>query len=100
MHDIRPETGCPLRGSCHKAKGNRIVEINHNLNRHKQIVRENLTSEQGLEHRFKRPWDVEATFGCLKHNKGFRRFMLKGIDKVEIEAGLLALAHNLAKKAN
>lgn len=92
--------GCPLRGSCHKAKGNRIVEINHNLNRHKQIVRENLTSEQGLEHRSKRPWDVEATFGCLKHNKGFRRFMLKGSDKVEIEAGLLALAHNLAKKAN
>ncbi|MEQ8646293.1 MAG: transposase, partial [Cyclobacteriaceae bacterium] len=92
--------GCPLRGSCHKAKGNRIVEINQNLNRHKQAVRENLTSEQGLAHRSKRPWDVEATFGSVKHNKGFRRFMLKGIDKVEIEAGLLALAHNLAKKAN
>jgi len=26
--------------------------------------------------------------------------MLKGIDKVEVEAGLIALAHNLAKKAN
>lgn len=92
--------GCPLRGSCHKSKGNRIVEINHNLRRHKRLVRENLTSEQGLKHRSKRPWDVEATFGALKHNKGFRRFMMKGLDKVEIEAGLLALAHNLAKKAN
>jgi transposase len=30
----------------------------------------------------------------------FRRFMLRGSDKVEIEAGLLALAHNLAKMAN
>jgi hypothetical protein len=25
--------------------------------------------------------------------------MLKGLDKVEIEAGLLAIAHNMAKKA-
>jgi transposase len=91
--------GCPLRGSCHKAKGNRIVEINHNLNRHKQVVRQNLNSEQGLKHRAKRPCDVEATFGAIKHNKRFRRFMLKGLDKVEIEAGLLAIAHNMAKKA-
>ncbi|MDN5202553.1 transposase, partial [Fulvivirgaceae bacterium BMA10] len=38
-------------------------------------------------------------FGNIKQNKGFRRFMLKGIKKVEIEAGLLAIAHNLNKKA-
>ena len=91
--------GCSLRGSCHKSKGNRIVEINHNLKRHKQKVRQNLLSEQGLAHRSKRPWDVEAVFAAIKHNRGFRRFMLKGSDKVEIEAGLLAIAHNLAKKA-
>ncbi|WP_258102220.1 IS1182 family transposase, partial [Marinoscillum pacificum] len=36
--------GCSLRGSCHKSKGNRIVEINHNLRRHKQNVRQNLFS--------------------------------------------------------
>ncbi|MEE9215288.1 MAG: transposase, partial [Thermodesulfobacteriota bacterium] len=30
---------------------------------------------------------------------GFRRFMLRGIEKVEIEAGLLAIAHNLRKMA-
>ncbi|WP_421888853.1 IS1182 family transposase [Marinoscillum sp.] len=91
--------GCPLRGSCHKSKGNRIVEVNNNLNRHKQKVKQNLQSEQGLKHRSKRPWDVEAVFGAIKHNRGFRRFMLKGMDKVEIEAGLLAIAHNLAKTA-
>lgn len=90
---------CPMRGPCHKAKGNRIVEINHNLNRHKAQVRENLTSEKGLAHRSKRPWDVEPVFGRTKYNKGFKRFLLRGIDKVEIEAGLLAIAQNLAKKA-
>jgi len=91
--------GCPLRGQCFKAQGNRIVEINHNLRAHKQKVRKNLTSEKGIAHRRQRPADVEAVFGAIKHNKGFRRFMLRGIDKVEIEAGLLAIAHNLAKKA-
>lgn len=91
--------GCPLRGACHKGKDNRVVEINHNLRIHKQKVRKNLQSEIGLQHRSKRPWDVEATFAAIKHNRGFRRFMLRGIDKVEIEAGLLAIAQNIAKKA-
>ena len=91
--------GCSLRGSCHKGKGNRVVEVNNNLKRHKQKVRENLQSEPGLVHRSKRPWDVEPVFAAIKHNRGFKRFMLRGLDKVEIEAGLLAIAHNLAKKA-
>ena len=90
---------CPLRGQCFRANGNRIVEINHNLRSHKQKVREKLTSAEGIAHRKQRPADVEAVFGAIKHNKGFRRFMLRGIEKVEIEAGLLAIAHNLAKKA-
>jgi transposase len=90
--------GCPLRGPCHKAKGNRVVEINHVLRKYKKTARENLLSEQGIIHRKKRPADVEATFGIIKQNKGFRRFMLRGIDKVEIESGLLAIAHNLSKK--
>jgi len=91
--------GCPLRSSCHKAQGNRIVEINHELRRFKNKAREKLLSEQGKKHRSKRPADVEAVFGAIKHNKGFRRFNLRGLDKVAIETGLLAIAHNLAKKA-
>lgn len=91
--------GCSLRSSCHKAKGNRIVEINHELRRHKKKARKKLLSEEGKKHRSKRPADVEAVFGAIKHNKGFRRFNLRGLDKVAIETGLLAIAHNLAKKA-
>jgi len=68
------------------------------LKRQKQQARQNLLSEQGKVHRSKRPWDVEATFAAIKHNSGFRQFILRGIEKVEIEAGLLAIAHSLAKK--
>ncbi len=90
--------GCPLRVSCHKSKGNRIIEINHALKKYKQQVKQNLLSEKGIYHRKKRPADVEPVFANIKNNHQFKRFMLRGIDKVEIETGLLALAHNLRKK--
>lgn len=50
-------------------------------------------------HRKKRSIEVEPVFGMFKQNMGFRRFLLKGLDKVGIEFGLLALAHNQKKLA-
>ena len=91
--------GCSLRGLCHKAKGNRIVERNHNLVRLKEKAKEKLLSEEGVAHRKQRCWDVEAVFGNIKHNMNFKRFMLRGIKKVETEIGLIAMAHNLRKIA-
>lgn len=91
--------GCPLRGVCHKGQGNRTVEVNHNLNVLKTQADHRLQSEEGIRHRKKRCWDVEAVFGNIKSNHQFRRFMLRGKKKVSIEIGLLALAHNLRKKA-
>lgn len=90
---------CPLNGSCHKSKDNRIIEVNHNLNRHKQRASQLLNSEQGTYHRKRRPVDVEPVFGNIKQNHGFRRFMLRGKEKVSIEWGLLCIAQNLRKKA-
>jgi hypothetical protein len=88
---------CPLRGACHKQKGNRRIEINKRLIKHKQIARDNLTSELGIELRRKRNSEVEQTFGQLKSNKGFKRFLLRGIPKISVELGLIALAHNFQK---
>jgi transposase len=89
--------GCPLHAVCHKSKENRIIEVSHRLNELKAKVRDRLLSEKGVKHRKQRPVDVEPVFGMLKQNNGFRRFYLKGIDKVSIEFGLLALAHNIKK---
>jgi transposase len=91
--------GCPLRGACHKSQNNRIIEVNHTLNEYKRKATERLTSEKGIYYRKRRPVDVEPVFGNIKSNHGFRRFMLRGKEKVHIETGLLALAHNLRKKA-
>lgn len=89
--------GCPLRGSCFKARGNRIIERNYDLIRLKAKAKEKLLSERGVAHRKQRCWDIEAIFGNIKHNMGFKRFMLRGIDKVNTEIGLIAMAHNLKK---
>ena len=93
-------TGCPMRGVCHAGKGNRTIEVSPKLMRYKSIIRQKLNSEQGKKYRSQRPVDVEAVFGIIKNNHNFRRFMLRGLDKVEIEAGLLALAHNIRKMVN
>jgi hypothetical protein len=90
--------GCPLRAQCFKGKGNRRIERNHNLERHKQKIIELLTSEKGLQKSKQRTADVEPVFAQLKHNHNFRRFSLKGIEKTELEFGLLGLAHNSRKK--
>ena len=91
--------GCPLNGTCHKSKGNRVIEINHGLNKLKQQANERLLSEEGIKKRKQRCHDVEPVFANIKNNHSFKRFMLRGKQKVSIETGLLALAHNLRKKA-
>lgn len=89
--------GCPMRGVCHNGQGNRIAEVNHQLRKHKQQAKERLNSEQGIKYRKQRPVDVEPVFAQLKSNHGFRRFLLKGLTKTEVEIGLLSIAHNLRK---
>lgn len=90
-------TDCPLRCRCHKSKEDRIIQVNHKLNRLRDKARDLLTSEQGRKHRSQRPADVEQTFGNIKQNKKFKRFYLRGLEKVNIEFGLVCISHNIAK---
>ena len=93
--------GCPLRGACYKSKEDRReIDINHNLNRLKATVNKLLTSAEGIRYQKQRGIDAEPTLGNIKSNHHFRRFMLRGNEKVEIETGLLALAQNLRKKTS
>ena len=69
--------GFPTTGQCFKAKGNRSIERNHNLERHKQRTRELLLSETGIQKRKTRTAYVEPVFAQLKHNNRFRPFFSK-----------------------
>ena len=42
---------------------------------------------------------VEPVFGQIKQARGFRQFLLRGIEKVTAEWALLCIAHNLTKLA-
>ena len=42
---------------------------------------------------------VEPVFGQVKEARGFRQFLLRGIDKVKAEWALICTAHNLTKLA-
>ena len=89
---------CPLRGMCYKGKiDRRTIEVNHRNNHFRAKARELLMSEEGLMHRSKRPIEPEAVFGNIKFNHGFKRFRLKSTEKVSVEWGLVAIAHNLRK---
>jgi len=90
---------CPLKPQCTKAKGNRRIQVSFKLREYRQQAKENLLSEQGLALRKQRGPDVETPFGNIKHNMGVRRFLLRGLKKVETEWGLLAIAHNMRKLA-
>ncbi|NIK30826.1 hypothetical protein FHS45_003985, partial [Thalassobacillus devorans] len=55
--------------------------------------------DEGAQIYAKRKVEVESVFGHIKGNRSFRRFFLRGLDKVNIEFGLVAIAHNFLKQA-
>lgn len=90
---------CSMKSECTKANGNRSIRVNDSLNQFRDQARSNLLSDQGRKLSIQRNVDVESVFGRLKNNWGFRRFLLRGKEMVNIEWGILSIAHNIAKLA-
>lgn len=91
-------SGCPMREMCTKSKeNNRTIVVNGQLDAYKAIAHRNLHSEKGLTLRRRRGQEIESCFGDFKHNMGFRRFHLRGLEKVKTEITIVAMAHNLRK---
>jgi len=91
---------CPHHEACTKSKnGNRGIGINRRLEALKAEARANLMSEAGVAMRKRRCIEPEAVFGRIKWCWGFKRFLLRGLEKVRTEWGILCMAHNLMKLA-
>ena len=54
-------------------------------------------SKKGIEMRGKRAEYSEGIFEQIKWNMGFKRFLLRGLDKVDLEWGLLCFALNIKR---
>lgn len=90
---------CKFRSLCCKGTSNRSIRINNSLERFRAQARKNLASEKGLELRRRRGNEIESVFGHLKYNRKFKRFSLRGLDKVTAESALILTAFNLTKIA-
>ncbi len=99
VYEAEDCTDCPVKAECTRSKYNRRVYRGDELIRMRKQAHDRLMSPNGVRHRAKRGIEVEAVFGQIKQNMGFRRFMLRGLDKVSTEWGIICMAHNLKKMA-
>ena len=62
-------------------------------------MRRTLRTKRGRRLYARRKAIVEPVFGQIKQARGFRQFLLRGVDKVKAEWALICTAHNLTKLA-
>ena len=58
---------------------------------------ERLLSKEGRQTYKKRLYTVEPPFGHLKHNLGYRAFLLRTLERVRAEFKLMCIGYNLRK---
>ena len=87
--------GCPVFGVCTRdGRNGRALEIGPHdtaLRRHRSWMR----THEARQSYHRRKGLVEPVFGIIKEQQAARRFLLRGIDKVAAEWGLVATAFNL-----
>ena len=89
------------RGHCdkcpfHKSRA-KTPSLSWEYERLKEQAKSNLDSAKGIELRKRRGNELESVFGDKKLNKLKKRYHLRGLKKVNIEAGLCYIAHNIRK---
>ncbi len=60
-------------------------------------MRRKLRTKRGRERYALRMETVEPVFGQIKQGRGFRQFLLRGLEKVNREWHLICTGHNLLK---
>jgi len=87
---------CPVRWQCSRSKTGRTVQIHPN---HAALVhqREKLRDEKMRAILKQRGSTVEPVFGWIKEAMGFRRWTVRGVEKVQAQWLLVCTALNLTR---
>jgi hypothetical protein len=101
-------SNCEFKSSCIKGSNwkapleDRVksLETSKLFNRLRKDDLERILSKEGCELRMNRSIQVEGSFGELKQDMCFRRFLCRGKQNVLAESILLAMAHNVNKLHN
>lgn len=86
--------GCPFRELCTKSEYGRMVQRNGHWLEQKSKVKELLATDTYKKLMRERSTECETVFGQVKGNQKFRRFHLRGTEKVATEWGLLMLGYD------
>ncbi len=98
-------TGCPYKSEC--IKGNNCKTPTEERTKTLQVAKaflkyrredlERILSDDGILFRINRSIQAEGSFGDLKQDMQFRRYLSKGTSNVLAESTLLAMAKNMNK---
>lgn len=100
--------GCPHKKKC--IKGNncktaleertKTLQVAKTFLKYRQEDLERILSEEGILFRINRSIQAEGSFGDMKQDMQFRRYLSKGTSNVLAESTLLAMARNINKLHN
>src|SRR5271165_506024 len=94
--DLYVATGKQKHGEPNKAEDEDATESNAEAGLLEQM-KQKLKTQAGRDLYRRRKAIVEPVFGQIKEWRGFRRFLLRGLQKVRAEWKLICLTHNLLK---
>ena len=78
----------------------KILQVAKTFLKHRQEDLERLLSDEGILFRINRSIQAEGSFGELKQDMQFRRYLSRGTSNVLAESTLLAMAKNINKLHN
>lgn len=96
---------CPFKRDCIKGNNckipfeerNKVLQVSKKFMRCREKDLERIISKEGCQLRMNRSIQVEGSFGNIKQDMGFRRYLSRGKQNVTAESILLAMAHNINK---
>lgn len=97
VYEFESCDGCEFKTKCTRAKGNRKLYVSLQFEEKRKESLKNITNEEGIVLRMNRSIQVEGTFGVLKQDYGFRKFLTRGKRNVKTEFLLLSFGYNLKK---
>ena len=99
---------CPYKSDC--IKGNncktplgertKVLQVAKTFIKHRKEDLERIISDEGVLYRMNRSIQAEGSFGDIKQDIQFRRYLSKGTANVLAESTLLAIARNINKLHN
>lgn len=101
-NDYSYKSDCIKGNNCKTPLGERtkVLQVAKTFIKHRKEDLERIISDEGVLYRMNRSIQAEGSFGDIKQDMQFRRYLSKGTANVLAESTLLAIARNINKLHN